>query len=190
MRTWGQCNCCRKHRADQRCNLRENEVLSDDLISLVGQTEPRSFSDSSYWLEWSHHGEKMPVRMSLDKELRWLDHLQMMRHQVYSCFSELTSQSYQSSRSRSAYYGFLIKHKCNLFKLNCLKDESVCIILIVCEDQKYNQLDPKLKIRDKQQEKWLTPVMSLECNWGERGSFAAWSSFIIVSISWDYEMSC
>lgn len=50
MRTWGQCNCCRKHCADQRCNLRENEVLSDDLISLVGQAEPQGFSDLSSWV--------------------------------------------------------------------------------------------------------------------------------------------
>lgn len=50
MRTWGQCNCCRKHCADQRCNLRENEVLSDDLIALVGQAEPQGFSDLSSWV--------------------------------------------------------------------------------------------------------------------------------------------
>lgn len=50
MRTWGQCNCCRKHCTDQRCNLRENEVLSDDLIALVGQAEPQGFSDLSSWV--------------------------------------------------------------------------------------------------------------------------------------------
>lgn len=81
MRTWGQCNCCRKHRADQRCNLRENEVLSDDLISLVGRAEPQGFSDLSSWVnnicvcitDFSEvtTGEKnMPVRMSLREELK------------------------------------------------------------------------------------------------------------------------
>ena len=30
--------------------MRENQILSDDLISLVGQAEPRGFSDLSSWV--------------------------------------------------------------------------------------------------------------------------------------------
>lgn len=30
--------------------MRENEVLSDDLIALVGQAEPQGFSDLSSWV--------------------------------------------------------------------------------------------------------------------------------------------
>ncbi len=56
-------------------------------------------------LKWSHYGEKIPVRMSLGEELRWLDHLQMIQRQakdIYSIFSGPVLQSYQSSRSSSA----------------------------------------------------------------------------------------
>lgn len=94
MRTRGQCNCCRKHCADQRCNLRENEVHTDDLISLVGQAEARGFSDLSSWVSSitfvdvcvyvrvSLRRVKNSKKMSWSEELRWLDHLQMIQRPV------------------------------------------------------------------------------------------------------------
>lgn len=46
----GSGNCCRILSADQSSNLKENEVLADDLISLVAQAEPRGFADLSFWV--------------------------------------------------------------------------------------------------------------------------------------------
>lgn len=96
MRTWGHCNCCRKGCTDQRCNFRENEVLSDDFISLVCQAEPSRL----FWfvfLDQQHHicgmcicvyvkhttlPPQQLVKMSSGEELRWLDHLHKVQHRA------------------------------------------------------------------------------------------------------------
>lgn len=107
---------------DQRCNLRQNEVLRSDLISLVGQAEAWRL----FWfvfLGQQHHirvwvsassevsvGKQMPVRMSLK---RW-DHLRVTQHQpeeLSLILWVLTPPPYQRSHSGSADYGSLIKEE-------------------------------------------------------------------------------